>query len=498
MTVPKTHYIHSRNGKIGTGTDSGPTDIDAIFAEIASSGAKRLVIHFHGGLVPKASALEIAKTLMPVYSPGAYPLFFVWESGPWETVRNNIADIARESIFQELVRKLLEYTLQRVGISDDARSISGSAVDPREVKRVVRAFFEDPVSNPVPYSGAFPFARDTTRAAALAIDENAIQMDLEADADFVRAVQSISEVPEATRGAPAVTEVRPQSTQMDATVLNAIAPSGTTRGLFSMAALAIRVAKALVRIVKRFRGSRDHGFHATVVEEVLRGFYGDVIGKTFFWNQMKKDTLDAFGGDPDVHAGTAFLRRLKAAISGGLHLDRIFLVGHSTGGIYISHFLEGVDAEGFEPSVNFDIVLLAPANTHELFANTVANHGTRIRWLRMFGMENQVESADGLLGDDWKRAFYPSSLLYFVSGLLEREADEPLLGMQRPYKMDSVFTEPDYPYSCTVRAWLASTPGRLVWSSADDGDGRRSMAHKHGDFDNDKKTLESLTWIVTH
>jgi hypothetical protein len=68
---------------------------------------------------------------------------------------------------------------------------------------------------------------------------------------------------------------------------------------------------------------------------------------------MKKDTVDAFGGDENVHVGTAFLFRLKAAMESGTALEKIFLVGHSTGVIYISHFLEAVNTMKFAPEVQF-------------------------------------------------------------------------------------------------------------------------------------------------
>lgn len=500
MTIAKTHYLHSRNGRIGgTGVDHGPADVDAIIAAIKSSSRKRLVMHFHGGLVSKAPAMGIAENLMPVYAAGGYPIFFVWESGPWETIRNNLADIAKESIFQELVRKLIEYTLGKVGAQAGTRSIAANAVDPDEVKARVRAFFSNPVTNPVPYADAHALLTQATRATEPMIEENAIQMDLEQDADFVRALQSIADVPTATRGALGIGDVARESTQMDAAALAEIAPAqrGATRGMLSMVNVSIRIAAVLTRIVKRFFAGRDHGFHATVVEEVLRAFYGDVIGKTFFWNQMKKDTQDAFGGDPNLHAGTALFSRLKSAMADDLSLERVYLIGHSTGCIYISHLLKAIDAMQFDPGLKFDIVFLAPANTHKLFAETLRNHSGRIRGFRMFAMDDQLEQDDGLLGDDWKRAFYPSSLLYFVSGLLEDEVDMPLVGMQR-FHMNGKFAAPKYPESDASRGWLNHSAERTAWSIADHGDGRRTQSRKHGNFDNDPSTLASLKWIVSN
>ena len=500
MAVPKINYIHSRNGRLGAGGDHGPADVDAIIESLKASGKKRLVIHFHGGLISKPTALGIAETLMPVYSTGAYPLFFVWESGPWETMRNNVADIAREPIFQELVRKLIQFALGQVGANFmGARSIAPNAVDPEEVKTRVRAFFNDPANSPVPYAEATVPPEQTARAVAPVIDENEIQMDLEQDADFVRALHSIAEVPAATRGITGVGPVTPRPTQMDPAVLAQIAPPqpGGQRGFVEMAGVAIQVANALRKIVQRFITGRDHGFHATVAEEVLRGFYGDLIFRAFLWNQMKKDTQDAFGGDPQVHVGTAFLSRLKSALDRGLALERIFLVGHSTGGIYVSNFLEAADAVQLDANVKFDVVLLAPANTHKLFAETIKNRASRIRLLRMFAMKDDAERADPMLGNDWKRSLYPSSLLYFVSGVLEDEPDMPIIGMQR-FNTGERFVAPGFPESDALRAWFSAPGDRLVWSIADDGDGRRSQSQTHGNFDNDPATLETLRWIVSH
>ncbi len=500
MAVPLTHYLHSRNGCIGAGTDHGPAEVDAIIAALRASGRRRLVLHFHGGLVPKAAGLDIAQRLLDadVYA-GAYPVFFVWESGALEAVRNNAGEIAAEPIFQELVRKVLEYALARTGMQDGTRSLKGSQVDPVEVKAQVRAWFANPQGKPPLYGNGRAFADGAARAAAGMIDENEIQLDLEADTDFLRALHSLADVPAGVRSAMVTAGVAPASTKMDAAVLAEIAPPAAgARGLVSMARVAWYVAKILAKVVWRILNSRDHGFHATVVEEVLRALYGDVIGKTFFWDRMKQDTLDAFGGNPQLHAGTALLHRLKDAMNQGLALERIYLVGHSTGGIYISHLLDAVDAMGFPAQTQFDVVLLAPANTHRLWAWTVSHRGERIRWMRMFGMNDDVERADGLLGDDWRRALYPSSLLYFVSGLLEYETDAPLLGMRRFLDLPQVFTAPAYPESDQLRGWLGTPSDRMVWSLADGGNGLQSHSRKHGDFDNDLSTLDSLRWIVSH
>jgi|CXWL01.1.fsa_nt_gi pimeloyl-ACP methyl ester carboxylesterase len=501
MSIGKQNYLHSINGLIGTGGDHGVADVHAIVSAIGASKTKRLILHFHGGLVNKANALTIAETLKPIYESGGFPLFFVWESGAGETVRNNTAEIAREPIFQNLVRKVLEYALQHLGAANGTRSIVGAQIDPVDVKNTIDEWFADPSGKVPPYSDDAPMNDPQVRAAAPLVDDNLLQLDLENDREFVEAMGTLATAPTGVRSAEADRSTSPEPTRMDADKLAEIAPSteDAGRGVISMLKVALFVAKILRRVIKRFLKSRDHGYYATVVEEVLREFYVDQIGKAFLWNQMKKDTADAFAGDPGKHAGTAFLAALKDALAKGLELERIFLVGHSTGGIYISHFLEAVDSMGFDSKITFDIVLLAPANTHQQFSETVTRHGARIRWLRLFGMQDDVERSDGLLGDDWRRALYPSSLLYLVSGLLEYDVDAPIVGMQRFLKLENVFNaSAGYAESDTLRHWLKEPLDRIVWSRTDDGDGRRSQSRKHGDFDNDPSMLESLIWIVTH
>ncbi|HRF79996.1 MAG TPA: hypothetical protein PL070_07915, partial [Flavobacteriales bacterium] len=66
-----------------------------------------LVIHFHGGLIGYNEGIDIANKLEPVYRDGgAFPVFFVWESGLWEIVRNNLGELAREHLFKLLWKRV--------------------------------------------------------------------------------------------------------------------------------------------------------------------------------------------------------------------------------------------------------------------------------------------------------------------------------------------------------------------------------------------------------
>src|SRR5450631_2772349 len=128
MVVNPDFVIHSRAGKLGAADVTSRADAKRIIAKAqAANPAKGLVIHFHGGLVNTQAGLGIAAELAPRYlRAGAYPLFFVWEAGLFETLRNNLGDILHDQVFQELVKKAGEWTVKQLGGAFNTRG-SGAA-----------------------------------------------------------------------------------------------------------------------------------------------------------------------------------------------------------------------------------------------------------------------------------------------------------------------------------------------------------------------------------
>src|SRR5437868_2854307 len=114
------HYLVSANGRLGEPPQSAVAEVERIF-EVATGQApeKGLVIHFHGGLVDRKYALEeIAVPLTKTYGDaGAFPLFFVWESGFKEAILNNKRDLLQDPAFRELVKKVSEWTLKKVSLT---------------------------------------------------------------------------------------------------------------------------------------------------------------------------------------------------------------------------------------------------------------------------------------------------------------------------------------------------------------------------------------------
>lgn len=510
------HAIHLENGHFSAKTETRAADIDKLLdAYFASPPPAGLAIHFHGGLVSLKSGKGIAAELGTKYrEAGAYPVFFVWESGALETIVNNWGDIAREPIFRELVRKVLEFALGKLGEAVGAKGAAPAPVDPAQVTRSLEAWFAGTAAA-LPYGDyALRSGMAGTKAAALPdyMYEMEIQANLEADPSFKDALDAVSNglLPPGLHQAGKGGGTRAATTTlMDPAALAEVVdtPAAGQKGLISMAKMAWRLAEAVYRVAKRFLDSRDHGLYGTVVEEVLRGFYGDKLGQAVFWNQMKKDTVDAFDKTPaqpgHEASGLALLERLAARLAAGAPVPRITLTGHSTGAVYICHFIERAN-ELLPAGIRFDIVLLAPAVDFKLFSKTMQAYPDRVGNVRLFGMQDEVERADAMaqggLPIVLARILYPHSLLYFVSGLLEStEVDMPILGMQRFFNQAAVFSAPNYPEVDWTRAWFAQAPAReAVWSIAALGPGRNSTSRLHGDFDNDPPTVASLQHLIGH
>lgn len=90
------HVVNLRAGKFsGEGEmTSTPEDVDAIFEEHLpqwmarqDAGKARIVFFAHGGLVSESSGLRAASRHVPWWlDNGVYPIYFVWETGFFETI----------------------------------------------------------------------------------------------------------------------------------------------------------------------------------------------------------------------------------------------------------------------------------------------------------------------------------------------------------------------------------------------------------------------------
>ena len=501
------HVLVSAGGKFSDHTESKPADVARILGLAkAKAPPKGLLLHFHGGLIPKADGFEIAETLTSVYeNAGAYPLFFVWESGFFETLLNNKADLLRDPAFQELVKKVSEWVLKKTGGSVTFKGAAGSAVDTERLRKEYDEWFGHARSTPPVPDHDVSAPKVVSRGAEhQSVDDLATEieagLDEDPDPDFKRAMEEAfnAQLPPdavATRGAGtrARADILLLSPEAQAEMFSK-GPAVTTRGgILAWYAVAKFVAKVVIAVLKRYSQGRDHGVYCTVVEEVLRFAYGGLVGASV-WNQMKKDTADSF--EPgDSYCGSGVVGQLKKLQDQGQAFPQLTLVGHSTGAIFICNFLDAAAAAGLTTPIK--IVFLAPAVTHQRFAAALRAHaGTpRMAAFRMFGMLDATECEDKLFG-----ILYTRSLLYFVSGLTESgvqdgewqpHIDKELVGLQR-YLLNPAYAGSDFADVKRVKDFLAAEAHRAVWSPAADGPGLNSQSRRHGDFDNDAPTLASV------
>ncbi len=487
------HVIHSRNGKL-TGDTSSRDVSQIITAALDNTAGGGLVFHFHGGLVNKEAGLEIAGHLGPKYmDAGAYPVFCVWEAGLFENIKNNLVEIAKEQLFniirqrvlKMVKRKLTQNPGQRSGQELPTVSIDEELAAIEATKTGLRALSTHAPAIPEDLNELSQFEQMQLEEELLHDDELMREL-----VKVSQALLSPAEI-EQQRSARSGTVRASSATLMDADAIEAYIerPAADERGIISTAKLIKAVVKIAVIVIKRFITDRDHGFHATIVEEILRALYVGNAGG-IVWSTMKKDTFDHFGPDRKQYAGTAILHEIAEHMKTHETPPKITLVGHSTGAVFISAFLEAADAM-LPPEAAFDVIYLAPAATMELTAKTLKNQGHRIRNLRMFTMTDENEKADALVNR--VEFLYPCSLLYFVSGVVEDEIDMPLTGMQRFYDADR-FPDQQFPELTPVRLFMRGD--RVIWSVDDRGPGKRCAAVDHGEFDNETNTIDSIQSIL--
>jgi pimeloyl-ACP methyl ester carboxylesterase len=460
--IPPHHYVNI--GPDGTFKPSGavrttPADVDEILEAVRDRKPGKVAVHFHGGLVKEAKGLELAGRIIPTYeNAGAYPITIVWETGLLETVKANLTTVNQTKLFNKLVNYGIRHAAKWLGASLGARG-PGQPMSMAEVEaaRASGAEIEKMDAQARGPGGV------QTEADVEAIEpdiELEVQADLEADPE----VEAIF----AAEGAEG------------------------ERGILSTVAATKVVVKVVTRTLKRFTGKRDHGVIATVVEEVLREAYLADVGE-WIWTGMKTAAADMWKPnlgpvDQSSHAGSYLLEGLAALQRERPELT-VDLIGHSAGSIAIAHLLETA-AERHPDFRVRNLILLAPAASHQVFEEGILAHQELFAAFRMFTMEDALECKDHLVA-----GVYPRSLLYLISGILDGEADSPVVGLRRHTAGQAPYDGAPY---ARVSQFLAAPENRLVLSRTRDdaGPGLQTWSAKHGDFDDDEHTLASLTAII--
>ena len=407
-------------------------------------------------------------------------------------MRNNLDEICSEEFFRLLWKLLLKVVYGKLSKVEGIRSPLSITDTPES--SILTASVDEAIATQEP-SLLKTFVIDKEISELSEFESFSLEQELYLDYPLVSEIQKISQTlrnPDAIekerkeRGirvrASTVTLIDPEALEQFITRL-----SPGEKGLVETGKMIKAIVSLAARVVSRFVNKHDHGLHATIVEEILRGLYLSNAGK-FVWDLMKKDTADAFRNNSENFGGTAFLSEL--AVKSGTDSPRITLVGHSTGAIYIAELLD--KAETLLPNQHFDMIFLAPAATFEKISLSIGKHKQRIDNFHMFSMQDFYEKADRLVP-----VLYPHSLLYFISGVLENGHDVPLVGMQRFFN-HRLFSDKKFPELKTARDFINGTPNGTVWSVTgnDAPTGMKSNSERHGDFDNDKKTLKSIVHLL--
>ena len=452
---------------------STPAQLDAIAAHLQANDVEQLTLHFHGGLVGEKAGVETAERLIPVYrEAGTHPLVFIWESGLGETLKENLRTIHSTELGQMVLKfglqKLESAFGQAVGVKGP-----GDEMALAEVEAELQA--EDP----------FAQLDQQAQQAAEAMDIFALRaLEGRFEAELQQRLAAEPDLPRLANTEAQETEL------LDPAFKDDVKDETGQKGGVVTAYVAKILAKILIATVKRFRAGTDHGVYPTLVEELLRELYMADLG-AWVWSGMKNKAGEMWlPNDGPVtefsRDGDAFLSKL-AALPNPPALN---LVGHSTGGIIICHLLEALAAR--YPGLHTrDVIFLAPGCRTDLFHAQVASRPERFERFRMFTMLDGFETQDRLVP-----GFYTRSLLYLVSGILEDQADAPLVGMVRYFSGQAPYTDPTL---VQVRDFLYE-PGRdrlaLAVTPDSAAPGLRSTAASHGDFDNDPATLESIRQML--
>ena len=209
------------------------------------------------------------------------------------------------------------------------------------------------------------------------------------------------------------------------------------------------------------------------------------------WSEMKESALLA--SRPDAGGGEAggawkFAQALAPLINNPPGGNRIALhaVGHSAGAIFHAHYLPALIARG----VNIDsLAFLAPAVRIDLFKDQLLspiNNGSVNRF-EMYTMDEEAEKDDDLVKPIGVPV-YGKSLLYLIAGALEPEENADILGLDERLRNDAA----------VMALFQPPASHRLEFSHArGKPHNPATKARKHGCFDNDDATLQSVFKTIT-
>jgi hypothetical protein len=460
--------------------------------------AKRpIVIHLHGGLVPKESAYATVNDLQPRYiAAGLFPIFIVWRTGFLDAI-SNAQELVHRPVFVRLLERLLKYFVSKYADPTGQGKGIGMREEPDSAK-IERELAKREVGK-LPY----PEIKPRPDAPDMSPDEQD---------DFIKSLNNDDELRDVWRREVEDPASMPGGKSLGIKPeirIEAIEEGGKHgKAVGIPMVLAKHALFIAARVVKRYFKHRDHFLYTTIVEEILRELFIGLVG-TEVWQFMKQDSADTFKEGESPERGGWLLMRLlgdvaKARVAASQPLPVVSIVAHSAGSIYAANLLRYLYQARESPAsvwhgIPFQIeklVFLAPAATCKTLSILLQLHDQQplFKSFRMFSLTDADEH-----GYFEVKVLYSGSLLYIISGLLESQDDAgthdmPVVGMQRYSRPLHPFTEPEV---TAVWKFLRAHPDQLVWSGDARGPGLNCDTHHHGDFTRTLATVDSFLHFLT-
>ena len=418
----------------------------------------------------------------------AHPIFFIWESDIQSVIENNLHEINKERIFKRLLIQLTKFTVGKL-LDREGGKDTGQLTLPNdnEVAIKINSIRNDPTAEE-------PYTEIEAQPNLQPLNQNELdffETQLKTDPSIQNALNDL------------VSHDVSTTTLMSKDIVQQLeqeAMSDGSRNIIFNAFFINKLRKILTQIIERFIKKRDHGVYTTVIEEILRELYVDRVGE-FVWSTIKKETVDIFEGVNK--GGTAFLGVLSSLLTSGQQPE-VTLIGHSAGAVFICNLLKEFQKQqaSSDPSSlqNFkfkNVLFLAPACDFEIFNDVLTNCLNTFENFRMFTMNDALEGKDAIVP-----GIYTKSLLYFISGMLEKDTnnpnksayDHPIMGMERYYTNTNTYTETAVN---NVRNYILNTPNHVVWSISNLGAGLSTASVSHGGFAEERETLASIQQIIS-
>lgn len=471
-------------GKNGSYADDGrcQSNVDHvtnIINHLKNSEINQLTLYFHGGLVDESSAeaslKRILSTLRIQQQPHDHAMGFIWKTGFIETVRDNVWGIFKTKFGASLLKWAIKTVTKKL-LLDSVKSPGSVGLTIEDIENEWKLAEQHGTVPFVNYNRVVAQGAKGITFSEIDEDDSILLAEVQADIETY-----FIENPEAENWGkiPDVVTVDAELEELAEDI------GGGKKGIVSTYKLAKAIVKITARVILRYLRNSDHGLQATVVEEICRTYFVSDIGQ-WVWASMKEKASAMW--EQEGRIGFDFLDQ----ISRELPELSINLVGHSAGSICISELLNKKQTQGWRFSVN-KVLWLAPACTYSLFETAIVSNPKGYNEFRMITMSNDYELQDSLVNvAPW---VYPSSLLYFISGVLEPKADFPIAGMARYHAAEPPYSEPMF---VSVKQFL-SQKGRLVLSKTEPDAklGYRSQAIDHSAFNTDTLTLESMAEYIS-